>query len=108
MFGERRRCGSGRVGIGEEGEVKTPTLRNSIGTDPYMHNGAFATLEDAVAEVVRISQSVKAGNAPEVDAQYQKMVLTESDIAPLVAFLRQLNEVGKQDFRQYLIQLESD
>ena len=44
-------CGVAARKLGSEwcGFFRTPTLRNIALTAPYMHNGAFATLRDAVA-----------------------------------------------------------
>ena len=36
------------------------------------------------------------------------MLLDEQNVAPLVAFLEQLNEVDPADFRNYLIELADD
>lgn len=93
---------------GSRGAFKTPTLRNLGGSDPYMHNGAYASLEDAVRAKIEISRKARAGEAPWVDPAYRGMVLTDSDIESLVAFLQQLGEVGRENFRQYLIELADD
>ena len=93
---------------GAIGAFKTPTLRNLSGSDPYMHNGAYATLEEAVAEIVRVSELARAGKLPNADPEVEKIELDQDDVAPLVAFLRQLNEVDPEEFRRYLIELADD
>ena len=93
---------------GSLGAFKTPTLRNLTGTDPYFHDGAAATLEDAVRAKIEVAKLAQAGKLPWVDPEIQKIQLTEADVAPLVAFLRQLHDVGKAGFREYLIHLAED
>lgn len=57
----------------DRGRFATPSLREVARTAPYMHNGAFATLEEAAAFEAR-------------DA-----ALTPAELAELVAFLRALD-----------------
>ncbi len=69
------------------GEFKTPSLRSVVHTPPYMHNGAFATLEEVVAfyatrETARVTGTTEKILVP--------LDLTEEDQADLVAFLRSL------------------
>ncbi|PYT02522.1 MAG: hypothetical protein DMF60_21190 [Acidobacteria bacterium] len=71
---------------------KTPTLRNLDFTQPYMHTGGLTTLESAVAEIMRLSALARAGKVREADEQLAGINITEADVAPLVAFLRTLNE----------------
>jgi cytochrome c peroxidase len=71
---------------------KTPTLRNLDFTQPYMHTGGFTTLESAIAEIMRLSELARAGKVREADDQLARIIITEADVAPLVAFLRTLNE----------------
>lgn len=90
------------------GAFKTPSLRNLSRTDPYMHNGAYSSLEDSVGEIVRINGLARAGELRGIAPEYLTMNLSDADIAPLVAFLWQLDEVGKENFRYYLIHLADD
>ena len=85
------------------GAFKTPGLRNLDYTDPYMHNGRFKSLEEAVAFKVRIGRLAKEGKLRNPDPQYLRMNLSEADIEPLVAFLKTLNEVGTEDFRKLVL-----
>lgn len=71
---------------------KTPTLRNLDFTQPYMHTGGFTTLESALAEIMRLSELARAGKVREADEQLRRISITEADVAPLVAFLKTLNE----------------
>jgi cytochrome c peroxidase len=71
---------------------KTPTLRNLDFTGPYMHTGDFPSLEDALTEILRMSEMARLGQVRAGDDELANIKLTESDIAPLVSFLRTLNE----------------
>src|SRR5262249_8322681 len=71
---------------------KTPTLRNLAYSQPYMHNGAFPSLESAVAELMRLSVLARAGRIREGDPELGRIRIAEADTGPLVAFLNALNE----------------
>ncbi len=67
------------------GKWKTPTLRGVRLTEPFMHDGSLATLEDVVEFYAR------GGNAhPELDARMKPLDLSADDKAALLAFLRSL------------------
>lgn len=75
---------------------RTPTLRNVELTAPYMHDGAFATLED----VVRFYNEGALPRHPAVgDALVDPFVrdplgLTGEEVSALVAFLKGLTDPG--------------
>ena len=71
---------------------KTPTLRNLNYSRPYMHNGAYPSLESALGELIRLSRRARAGRVRAADDELAKIELSESDIHPLIAFLNTLNE----------------
>jgi cytochrome c peroxidase len=71
---------------------KTPTLRNLAYSRPYMHNGAYPSLESALGELLRLARLARAARVREADEGLAKIELTESDIRLLVAFLNTLNE----------------
>jgi cytochrome c peroxidase len=69
----------------DKGAFKTPTLRSIIETAPYMHDGAFKTLE----EVVDFYD--KGGNAnPNLDARIKSLELSPEEKTDLIAFLKAL------------------
>jgi cytochrome c peroxidase len=87
----------------EDGKMKTPTLRNLSKTAPYMHNGAFATLEEVVhfyntGKVLTSTMPLKdEARAPEVARNIQpgfvgNLLLTEADGKALIAFLETLTD----------------
>ena len=92
---------------GPNGAFRTPMLRNLPRTDPYMHNGAYATLEDVVREYAALSRLVESGDLAGLDEELGVMRLSESDISPIVAFLEALDEVDEAEFRELITDLES-
>ncbi|HJQ22850.1 MAG TPA: cytochrome c peroxidase [Blastocatellia bacterium] len=74
---------------------KTPTLRDLAYTRPYMHNGAYPSLERALGELLRLSRLARAGRVREADDELAKIALSDADIPPLIVFLSTLNEDPK-------------
>lgn len=74
------------------GTFKTPTLRHLDATYPYMHNGDYVPLDGALNEIRRLSELARAGQVRSADDELKKISLSETDIAPLTAFLKTLNE----------------
>lgn len=88
-----------RPGEGEDrflgrmiGAFKTPTLRHLAYTQPYMHSGAYVNLEDALAEIMRLSRLARAGRVRQADDELQLIQIDEGHIRALVSFLNSLNE----------------
>lgn len=82
----------GRAAIasdGKDGAFKAPTLRNIALTAPYMHNGAFKTLEEVVDFY---SKGGGAAHGIQVDRQIVPFDLSDQDKADLVAFLYALTD----------------
>lgn len=71
---------------------KTPVLRDLGHSNPYMHTGEFNTLEEAVRFYVTTSVLVKQNLVRNADKELHGINLETRDIAPLVAFLKALNE----------------
>lgn len=71
---------------------KTPTLRNLSFSYPYMHNGAYSSLDSVVEEKMLISEMARKGHIRSADEELAKTKIMETDIPLLVAFLRSLNE----------------
>ena len=71
---------------------KTPGLRDLSHSTPFMHNGQFATLHDIIDFYIKVSSQSRAGMLRNGAVQLQGIALTTGDIAPLVAFLKSLNE----------------
>ena len=67
------------------GAFKTPTLRDIALTAPYMHNGAYSTLEEVI-EHYNIGGISRENLSPNI----KKLNLTKGEKANLVAFLKSL------------------
>ncbi len=75
----------------DHGAFKVPTLREVAHTDPYMHDGSLATLEDVVEFYNR------GGNPnPWLDAEIHPLHLTAAEKHALVSFLRSLSGTIQQ------------
>ena len=74
------------------GAIKTPTLRNLRYSNPYMHNGLYPTLEQAMDEIVEMSELSRAGKVRSADPELARITISPSDTAALLAFLRTLND----------------
>lgn len=76
---------------------RTPSLRNVELTAPYMHDGAFASLE----EVVRFYDEGGRPRHPAVDDEMidpelrRPLDLSDQDVAAIIAFLRSLTDPGR-------------
>lgn len=68
-----------------KGAFKTPTLRNITKTAPYMHNGAYDTLEEVIEHYVR-GGDLKANLSP----NFKKAELNKSEKRDLLSFLKTL------------------
>ncbi len=73
----------------ERGAFRTPTLRNIALTAPYMHDGAFATLEEVVA-----FYEGGGGTAPNKSPLLPTFTLDPAERAALVAYLKALTHEG--------------
>ena len=88
----------GRAGIDRVAShrfaFKVPTVRNAAVTGPYMHNGAFRTLEEVVA-----FYNAGGGTGIGLDLPYQTLFdhpldLTQGEQADLIAFMQSLTDTG--------------
>ncbi|MEO5768049.1 MAG: hypothetical protein ABIS92_06825, partial [Polyangia bacterium] len=71
---------------------KTASLRDLGQSPPYFHNAAAPTLRDAVQHYLTVSVAARAGTLRNGALALRRVTLVASDVAPLVAFLRALNE----------------
>lgn len=82
------------------GAYKTPTLRNTTLTAPYMHDGRFASLQEVIdhySEGIRLSESL----SPLVPAGGFRF--TEQEKAALLAFLDTLTDPVYISNRDYVL-----
>jgi cytochrome c peroxidase len=71
----------------DEGRFRTPSLRNAALTAPYLHDGAAASLADAVR-----AHFAGAGQDTARDPILRGRALRDDDLAPLLAFLGSLTD----------------
>jgi cytochrome c peroxidase len=75
-----------------EFSFKTPTLRNVELTGPYMHNGAFATLED-VMEFYNEGGGLGLGlDIPHQTLPGDALDLTDQEIDDIISFMKSLTD----------------
>ncbi len=83
-------------GEGPDGAFKTTTLRNIELTAPYMHNGAFDTLEEVIKFYSKGGGRGEPNPPPGIDDKIGKFDITDEEIADLVAFLKALTDTSLQ------------
>ncbi|GJL66794.1 MAG: hypothetical protein NPIRA05_17650 [Nitrospirales bacterium] len=71
---------------------KTPGLRDLGHSAPYSHTGQVDTLEDVIRGYIKNSELRRNGELRNGDRRLKNIALAEQDIAPLVLFLKSLNE----------------
>ena len=71
---------------------KTPVLRDLGHSNPYMHNGQFTTLQEAVAFYITSSELARSKTLRNADPRLANIKLATTDIDKLVAFIQSLNE----------------
>jgi hypothetical protein len=74
------------------GRFRTPSIRDLGHSEPYLHSGAAPTLEDVVTFYIRSSGVARDGRLRNAAPELLSMRLRPSDVAPIAAFLRALNE----------------
>ena len=68
-----------------------------------MHNGAYAVVEDAIAQKIRACALTQENKLRNPDPEFAAMRIENDDIAPLAAFLYTLNELEEESFRQRVL-----
>lgn len=71
---------------------KTPTLRDLAHSGPYLHTGRMNTIEGVLRFYQKFAVKARRGHVRNADPELTKIFLSESDIGPLAAFIRSLNE----------------
>ena len=71
---------------------RTPLLRDLGHSNPYMHNGAFDSLDSVMVFYVEMSQLAHRKQLRNAAAEYRSMRIKSSDIPALTAFIKALNE----------------
>jgi hypothetical protein len=71
---------------------KTPDLRDLASSEPYMHTGRINTLQGVITFYQTVAVQARAGAIRNADPKLKEISLDSESVAPLVAFLRALNE----------------
>jgi len=71
---------------------KTPTLRDLAHSGPYLHSGRMNSIEGVLRFYQKFSVKARRGQVRNADSESGKIFLSDSDIAPLAAFIRSLDE----------------
>ena len=71
---------------------KTPGLRDLSHSAPYMHNGAFPTLEATIGLYQTSAAAARRGRLRNAAPELAGIALSPRDVESLAAFLRSLNE----------------
>lgn len=71
---------------------KTPDVRDLSSSEPYLHTGRINTLPGVIAFYQSVSGLARAGAIRNAAPKLKGISLDGSSVAPLVAFLRSLNE----------------
>jgi cytochrome c peroxidase len=92
-----------RSSCSDLGKFKTPTLRNLTQSGPYMHNGAFATIDDSVAHFEKLAEGAAAPVVGTIDPLVAKGTILfghgggqPDDLKNMTEFLKALTGSGLQ------------
>ena len=76
---------------------KTPTVRDLVSSEPYLHTGQMDTIEEVLDFYLNFSDLARAGMARNAAPQLSGISLDASAVGPLAAFLRALDEEDYAD-----------
>jgi cytochrome c peroxidase len=71
---------------------KTASVRDLGQSNPYFHSGTFNTIEDALHFYLDVSELARSGKLRNGSPEIADIHIVDTDIPPLAAFLRSLNE----------------
>ena len=75
-----------------QGAFKTPTLRNTARTAPYMHNGVYATLPQVMDFYNRGGGQGLGLAVPAQTLPPEPLRLSQAEVSDMIAFLKALND----------------
>jgi len=91
-----------QIGTTEE-PIETPSLRNLSKRKAFFHDGSAATLEAAIVRHVENGQIAQQNKRANIEVEIGKIALTDAEVREVAAFLRSLDDVDRQQFRDYLV-----
>jgi cytochrome c peroxidase len=83
--------------------IETPTLRNLQAKKSFFHDGSATTLEEAITRHVENGDIARQNKRAGVEIELGKVALTEKEVREVAAFLRSLESVPRDKFRDYLV-----
>ncbi|OEK07725.1 methylamine utilization protein [Flavivirga aquatica] len=75
-----------------KGAFKTPTIRNIEKTAPYMHNGAYNSLEEVLDFYDKGGGAGLGFNLPLQTLPFDNLNLSDDEIKAIIAFMKTLND----------------
>lgn len=75
----------------------TPTVRDLVSSEPYLHTGRMNAIEDVIAFYQNFSAQARGGTVRNAAPELSGILLDNSAVAPLAAFLRALDEEDYAD-----------
>jgi hypothetical protein len=76
---------------------KTPSVRDLVSSEPYLHTGQMNTIEDVINFYMNSSADARAATIRNAAPELSGIVLDDTAVAPLAAFLRALDEADYAD-----------
>ncbi|MDT0677399.1 cytochrome-c peroxidase [Autumnicola musiva] len=83
-----------------KGMFKTPTVRNSALTAPYMHNGVYTTLEEVIDFYNSGGGAGLGFDLPHQTLPFDELSLTEGEEKALVAYLKTLTDAEVSNVKE--------
>jgi cytochrome c peroxidase len=78
-----------------KGQFKVSSLRNIMQTAPYMHNGAFATLDEVITFYNKGGAQGMGLNNPQQTLPDDALHLSDDETHAIIAFLHTLNDIKR-------------
>ncbi len=83
--------------------IATPSLRELRSRRSFFRDGSAPTLEAAIAKHVENGRIARDNKRAGVEIELGKIALTDDEVRQVAAFLRSLQSVERNNFREYLI-----
>ncbi|MEN1786063.1 MAG: cytochrome c peroxidase, partial [Bacteroidota bacterium] len=83
-----------------KGMFKTPTVRNSAITAPYMHNGVYSTLEQVMNFYNKGGGGGMGFDLPYQTLPFDNLELSEEELEALVAFMKTLTDTNVEPLQE--------
>ena len=83
-----------------KGMFKTPTVRNSALTAPYMHNGVYQTLEEVINFYNKGGGAGLGFDLPHQTLPFDELNLTQEEQQALVAYLKTLSDTDVSESKK--------